>query len=276
MRLRLVTICVLGALIASPARAGTTDWVLLKLTVGAVAGGVSIRIDGKARPTGGHAAVAGGGFGSDAGGSILVGNAGANPLRLQSTKGAGGLSVEILPSNEGPEFSFSVFIIGGIPMDPGETIEELFFIANGEITKFTTTVVTAPEGAESAARSGNGSAALPIADPSNGGIAVAFGEVVAGAAARSEQTARAIAGGIVWTCSVCSGDWHAPDGRSGDWTGVFGAAEGSLTFAGPAGHWAWTWSGESHQQSLATLAGEPVFGAYAPIGDDWVFFRHDA
>jgi hypothetical protein len=269
--LLVVTLAAAGSMV--PARADVIDWVTLKVTAGSSGGDVNMRIDGRARTSGGHAAYTGAGFGFDAGGIVLVGNAGANPLRIQTTKGAGSLSIEIQPSNGGNEFTFSVLILGALHLDPGETVEELFFIANGEIIQQSTQVGLMPAGATQVATTGSGSRALPIADPQNGGIAVAVGEIVVGAAAHSEQTTSGIAGGIAWQCTICSGDWHAPDGRSGDWNGDFLGAQGDLTFAGPAGHWAWTWSGESHAQSIATLAGEPMFGAYAPIGDDWVFFK---
>jgi hypothetical protein len=256
-----------------PARADVIDWVTLKVTAGSTGGDVRMGIDGRARLTGGEAAYTGIGDGSDAGGFILVSNAGADPLRVQTTKGAGGLSIEVLPAVGGGELQFHIVMLGAVHLDPGETLEHIFFIANGEIIEQTTHVDLAPVGATQLTTTGNGSRALPIADPQNAGIAVAVGEIVVGTATHSEQTTSGIAGGVATQCTICVGDWHSPDGRSGTWNGEPGAAFGDLTFAGPAGDWAWTWTGESHSQSPAILAGEPMFGAYAPIGDDWVFFK---
>jgi hypothetical protein len=57
--------------------------------------------------------------------------------------------------------------------------------------------------------------------------------------------------------------WESPDGRRGD-----DHPNDEEGFAGPSGPWRFDWSGVS-AMPLATA----TVAAYAPIGEDWTFFR---
>jgi hypothetical protein len=154
---------------------------------------------------------------------------------------------------------------------PGETFAYLFFVVNAR--PHFSFDIEHDASIRFERREGAGSAALPVVDPSNPGIAVGAGNVGAGRGETVVRAARGIAGGV-GGCLSCEVTWDGPGAPPDSWKSsrtvcawlavCVGSWEGRTTFAGPAGRWSWAWSGAW----LGGL-GEAIVAAWAPIGDAW-------
>jgi hypothetical protein len=103
----------------------------------------------------------------------------------------------------------------------------------------------------------------------------AAGTAVATAEEVFEVTTDGLVGAFNWNpCKLCDGASSSPDGTTETWhvgPETSGVESKTVQFVGPAGSWAWSWSGVMSTHFLAF--GDPVIAAYAPIGDDWPMFR---
>jgi hypothetical protein len=268
-----------------PARAGAkTDWILVKALVGPRVGDTLVmKVSGTVKPTGKGPLVFGQAYAGPHGGFVDLFSVGGDGLHVRSTRDAGSLDVEILPGEAG-SFRFQGRFQTDT-VDPGERIAWLTFFTNSVVEKVKVKHGLLEGDAAFAESMGNGSKAIPVAGPQVEGAAVAAGPVAAGTASASATVGRGLVGAFDPLCQTCRGSWRAPGGRSGDWSFTyvsavvigFADAEGGISFAGPAGKWAWDWTGVRPPLDpffvLFFEAGTPVMVAYAPIGDDWKLFE---
>lgn len=133
---------------------------------------------------------------------------------------------------------------------------------------------------------GAGSALLLAASPEDGGIAVDVLGTSGGMSAHNASLPSGIAGTALWDhdfCGICLGTWQRPgDNSVHEWrtigTGGFFInleVSGEPTFAGPASEWSWTFTGTGGTlgDNAGYLNPVPIYGAYAPVGDDWTLFE---
>ena len=172
------------------------------------------------------------------------------------------------------------------------TIGVLFFVVNGVVDAVDWDVLeeSSLEPLHTTVRYGTGTRALLVGAPTGGATATAAS--VGGGTATFDHRARTgIVGAMEWlSCRACAGTWQSPVGPRHVWESArhdawavcwCGAAVMNQTeFAGPPGRWRWTWSGlaapeptQSVNDDTGDVVGQPVAGAYAPIGRDWHLFR---
>ncbi|MBI4728241.1 MAG: hypothetical protein HY775_01875 [Acidobacteria bacterium] len=266
------------AALASPARAASTDWVLVKITAGPQGAKLAVvALSGTGTGSGAAGPVAfGNGFAGAGFSFVDVGNVGGDGLSLTTTQGAGSQSIRVTPP-DGGSIRFRWILIGQ-DLAPGESYSLLNFLGNATLD-FSVDYAASGGSIEVVTSSGQGTTVMKIADPANGGVGVGAGTAAAGTVAVSHTTGQGLVGAVdLWSCRACAWTWNSPDGRSGTALGaaadalVYGAAfgYGDAQFAGPAGQWSWGFTGAALQNALAN--GSPIIGAWAPIGDDWTLF----
>lgn len=264
LRLRRLLVC--AALIfgftapavgASHLNAAKGDWFLLEITAGA--GGAeeyqasyagSGEMTGEPVVFGGALATsngAGGGTFPGFGTSLIVG-AKAGPVHMEN---------EVVPV-EGGAFAFTSTVFGS-GLEPGEKVYSLNFFS-GTSSRPSPVAVKAKAGSiEAELVSGVGSKAVLLFDAGNG---VAAEAVAAGAGLLTthEVDSPGLVGAFV-ECTLCTGTWNAPDGRTGQ------NQSGPAAFSGPAGKWGLEWSGVVDPE-----LGRATIGGYAPVGNYWRHF----
>ncbi|HUR49252.1 MAG TPA: hypothetical protein VMY88_06980 [Acidimicrobiales bacterium] len=219
--------------------------------------------------------VVGAGFGANLGG-YTGGDVSARDVTSAGvTVGAGAAAGGISLSVASPVGLVYRFTSGGTlvapAMKPGDQLDFLVFFPNGGILSSDVQVTTQSGSVTETDVLGTGSATLDVAAEGDGGNALAIAGVATGTTLHNDRLDAGIVGTIIRNCRTCTGSWSTPDGRQGEWRvpdpdypyGTY------YQFAGPAGEWAWTWSGTQ------AVVGESSadYGAFVPVGDDWPLFR---
>jgi hypothetical protein len=211
-------------------------------------------------------------------------NFGLGTRTISTSRGAGGLRVEIAPGLQLTS-GFDVFSTIG-HLDPGQTYAVVVF-QSGAADGAPTTDWTIGSGTATVdVTYGAGSTAVTAGDPGDDGVAANVDGTGAGTVLATRTAPAGILGVAVSHCEACRGSWAAPDGRSGGWvmkasqlvrtrTPAFAAATpevdvGSTGFGGPAGTWTFRWEGADNVRG-----NNPAEILYAPIGDAWQAFAPD-
>jgi hypothetical protein len=107
------------------------------------------------------------------------------------------------------------------------------------------------------------------------------GRVPSGRWVYRETTRTGVFGAQLARCEACTGEWTAPDGRTGRWVAhedpVGARPPGALlpaasSFRGPPGAWTWNWDGVVAKQSAAHPDADPVIAVIVPVGSLWKQF----
>lgn len=274
-----VVVATVGVPAASRASSPATDFVLVQLVAGSDgASGVNIEVTGTVAQTQSGTLVVGAGFGADlggyTGGDVTAADVASTGVTVGTSSERGGVNVAV-GSPVGLVYQFSsAATLWSPPLEAGDRFDLVVFFPNGEILSSQPTVNVGFGTVETTVTMGSGSRTLDVAAAGDGGTAVAVGGFASGTNTHHATTSTGIVGTIIAeNCNACTGTWAAPDGRSGSWSVPSRSpVPGMVTyyqFGGPAGDWAWTWTGSQSQLHESSAD----YGAYAPIGPDWVLFR---
>ncbi|MDP9072793.1 MAG: hypothetical protein M3N98_01240 [Actinomycetota bacterium] len=253
------------------------DWLVIKVTAGPHgASHITGLVDYGGRLAGDGGVI---GEGFAASGSpfrdVFAFSFGGARKSIATTRQAGGADFTVVPAGPGGT------IKGGsnVTLDqlgPGGAAVILEFLPYGAVTECSVLAHVATGTIGISITTGTGSSLLRPADPADGGVAAEALVVAAGSATHSVTSPTGLVGAGMFECN-CSESWASPDGRSGSFqetsTPSGGSAVGNFIFAGPPGPWSWTWSGEAGGGSSFGTPGEPHLAAWAPIGNDWTYFK---
>lgn len=265
-----------------------TRWVLAIARAGSQGASLAqITIETRDTPHGTEPIVDGSGMGTSMRGgwvSAFDRPSTGGPVRVRTTSTLGNIDI-VVGDQPGVIYSGggSAFVYDHLQAH--ETMAGLVFVTGAAIDHGfrVTTSVGSGEFELIEVRSGSDTGVLPVAGPTTAGVAAEAGPIGGG----TSQHGLDVGAGLVGTflhkacLSACVGTWRAPDGQEGVGVslGVIagvgaGVGIGSIPFAGPSGHWDWSWTGLTEGFACYPLpyGHELVFGAWASIGDHWTFF----
>jgi hypothetical protein len=257
----------------NPAHAATAgqDWFLLKAW-SAETGLLRVELSGLGTVR--HGEVLGIGFGASLNGhsSLSVTSEDLGARGLVVTLPFGQVAFTVTP-RDATRFAWTV--AGPLRMVAGDSASVIVFFSGATSTAKEATAADA--GIRVQMRAGSGTSPL---QPHTGDVMVSGPATYVGSESIKQREKVGLAGAFDWRCSVCVGDYRAPDGRAGSFFG-FGipqtiheerSSEPPM-FAGPPGDWQWAWAGAKVAEEPIVSGAMPVLGAFAPIGDDWVLYR---
>lgn len=210
------------------------------------------------------------GLGTARGGLITAAEGGGGPLRLSTTRGAGGISAELA----GPVRPLApqpvTMRLRAARLAPGETVVALEAFGNFQVSHVQLARYSLGSGSVRVRLvKAPGTVVVPVGDPSDDMVAADAGLVGVGTQERRITSPTDIGGAFVYApAGVAASSWLAPDRNTGRWTSGEGAAVGWPSFAGPSGRWQLNWTGVD-----TAAAGNPVAYAYTPLAGYWRSFR---
>src|SRR3954471_383851 len=260
---------------AAPASTRTNDYVLLTVTAGHHgATGLTTSIALPVSDAGSGPRVSALGLGTALGGAISAREGGGGPIRLSTTKAAGGASAQL----SGPVSTLSPQPYkAGLIVDQlaaGQSVSLLVAFSSMRFPKLHMPAYTLDHGSVSLRLiQGTGTVIGRIGDPRDGGVAADAGPLGAGLQQHDFAARTGIAGAFMMgETELNTSSWTAPDGNTGRWTNIGSVLVGWPTFAGPGGNWHLDWAGAD-----SAPWGNPVAFVYVPVGRYWPLFRctHD-
>jgi hypothetical protein len=197
-------------------------------------------------------------------------NYGGDTVAIRSSRSVGGLTVAKASPVAAGWANASAFATPG-HLAPCERVAVLLFSPGADLRHNSVTAAVTKGSVSVRTTAGSGSLVMAVADRADEGIAFSVGSLGAGRSEWDAKFSSGVVGGTSAMCSACVGSWTAPDARTGSWQQLGDSIGGDDVFAGPAGKWAFEWSGAT-APGPGLPTSDPQVVAVVPVGASWTLF----